>query len=404
MRPFFAELRRRNVYRAAAFYAAGGWLLVQIATQVFPFFDIPNGAVRAVVVAAIVGFPFVLVFSWFYEWTPEGLKRESEVDRSESIMHITGKKLDRGIIAVLALAVALLLAERVVLHEDVSTVADISIAVLPLDNTSGDKEEQYFADGLSEDLISALSQFASMKVISRNSSFQFRNSRDDSKTIGAKLHVANLLEGSVRRAGNEVRVSAELVNAADGSALWSHSYIRPYNDLFALQDDITNAVAAALKAALLTNAGAIVQSDHPPGGNVDAYNAYLQGKFYGARGTESDYRKAIDFYHAAIKLDPNYAVAYTQLSFEWMNLARKFLAGSEAKQANAQARAAIDSALSLAPNLAAAHSARGTLLESADFDWSGAQAEYLRALQLAPNNALATSALGGLLALLGHPD
>jgi TolB-like protein len=264
---FFSELKRRNVYRAAVFYGAGAWLLVQIATQVFPFFDIPNWAVRLIVVAAIVGLPLVLALSWFYEWTPQGLKRESEVDRSESIMHATGKKLDRWIIAVLSLAIVLLLADRFVLHKDDNAVPDKFIAVLPLVNDGGDKDEQYFSDGLSEDLISALSQFADLKVISRNSSFQFRDTKEDSRTIGAKLGVAYLLEGSVRRAGGVVRVSAELVNAADGNALWSQSYVRPYQDLFKLQDGIKDAVADELEATLLTRAGAVVQSDHPPSGN-----------------------------------------------------------------------------------------------------------------------------------------
>jgi TolB-like protein len=300
---FFAELKRRNVIRAATFYAASAWLLVQIATQVFPFFDIPNWVVRWIVVAAMIGFPFAMLFSWFYEWTPHGIERESEVNPDESITLETGRRLDRWIIVVLGVAVVLLLANTFVPHKDASVaggVADKSIAVLPLTNESGDKDEQYFSDGLSEDLITALTQFQGLKVISRNSSFEFRDSKEDSKTIGAKLGVAHLLEGSVRRAGDQVRVSAELVNAVDGSALWSQRYDRPYKDLFAVQDDITQSVASALKTTLMAGTTNATQNDRPPSGSLDAYNAYLQGKFYFARNSEADYRKAIDSYSNAI--------------------------------------------------------------------------------------------------------
>ena len=207
----------------------------------------------------------------------------------------------------------------------------------------------------------------------------------------------------MRHVGDTVRINATLINAANDSMLWSQHYDRPYKDLFALQDEIANAVAQALKAQLLPGAGAVVQSDHPPGGNVDAYNAYLQGAFYDSRGTAADYRKAIDFYHSAIELDPRYALAYTGLALEWMNLARKFLSGVEAQEAYTHARAAIDTALVLAPDLSAAHRIRGTLLESADFDWKGAEAEYRSALQLAPNDGAAKTALGRLLATLGDP-
>ena len=171
---FFAELKRRNVLRAATFYAASAWLLVQIATQVFPFFHIAEWVVRWIVVAAIIGFPFAVLFSWFYEWTPQGIQRESEVDPSESIMHATGKTLDRWIIAVLGIAVVLLLANEFVLHKDAGAITDKSIAVLPLVNKSGDPNNEYFSDGLTEELISALVQIGELKVIGRNSSFRFK--------------------------------------------------------------------------------------------------------------------------------------------------------------------------------------------------------------------------------------
>ena len=410
MRSFFAELRRRNVLRAGAFYAASAWLLVQVATQVFPFFHVPEWVVRWIVVAAIVGFPFALAFAWFYEITPEGLKLESRVDPGESIARQTGRAIDRWIIAVLAAAVVLLLANTFVLHKNsgdtaAAPIAEKSIAVLPLSNEGGNAEEEYFSDGLSEDLITALSQFSGLKVISRNSSFQFRNSRDGSKAIGEKLGVAHLLEGSVRRAGDEVRINAALVRAADGSTAWSERYDRPYKDLFKLQDDITNAVATSLKARLLNDEGAVVQSDRPPGGNLDAYTAYLQGKSDFDRQTWADVRTSIERFDAAIAIDPDYAQAYASKAKAWTSVAAVFSGSAdETHQAYVDARTAVNTALKLDANLAEAHLARGRLILWADFDWPGADAEYRRALQLAPNDAIAKSALSQVRATLGHLD
>jgi TolB-like protein/Tfp pilus assembly protein PilF len=276
-----------------------------------------------------------------------------------------------------------------------------SIAVLPLANESGDASQQYFSDGISEDLITALSQFPGLKVIGRTSAFQFRDSKEDSRSIGVKLGVAHLLEGSVRRSGEMVRVSAELIDTVDGSTQWSERYDRPYKDLFALQDEITAAVAGALKATLLPGDHAAAQSERPPSGNLDAYNALLQGRFYYLRETEADTRKAIDSYKQATELDPSYALAWSELARTWVGLASDFLEGSAAQEAYAKARAASDRALTLAPDLAAAHGARGDLLQS-DFDWRGAEAEYRRALALAPDDARSKFDLGIQLAIAGR--
>ena len=407
-RSFFAELKRRNVLRAATFYAASAWLLVQIATQVFPFFHIDEWVVRWIVTAAVIGFPFAMVLSWFYELTPEGFKRESEVELSQSITYSTGRKLDFWIIGVLTVAVVLLLANTFVLHKDNNAAAgaqtsDQSIAVLPLTNESGDKDQQYFSDGLSENFIVALSQFSGLKVIGRNSSFQFRNSKDDSRTIGTKLGVATLLEGSVQHAGDAVRISAELIRAIDGSTIWTQSYDRQYKDLFALQDEITQSVAGALKTKLLTNDTAAAQTDRPPSGNLDAYSAYLQGRQFEEQSTEADLRKAIAQYTEATRLDPHYALAWAAAARTRTWLSGEYLGGAEAARINVQAHLAADTALQLDPNLAAAHEARGELLSSVDFDWKVAETEFRRAVQLAPNSQ-ANEGYGVLLAALGHPE
>ncbi|MGH8042540.1 MAG: tetratricopeptide repeat protein [Rudaea sp.] len=400
---FFTELRRRNVLRAAALYAAGAWALAQGIAQLAPTVGLPDWTTRWFLVAAIIGFPFWIAFAWFYEFTPTGLKRESKIAPEDSITAHTGRKLDFWIIGILALVVVLLLTDRFVVHKNGDAIMEKSIAVLPLTNDSGDKDQQYFSDGLSEDFINALSQFAGLKVIGRNSAFQFRNSTDDAKTIGTKLGVAHLLEGSVRRAGDTVRITAELINAADGSTLWSQHYDRPYQDLFALQDDITHAVANELKAKLLDEGGAVVQSDRPPSGNLDAYADYLRGQFNDESNTEAGDQKAIDFFNQAIRLDPRYAKAHAALSQAWTSHAAQYLTGAAMEQAYAKAREAANTALSLDPKLASAHIALAYLLQSADFNWSAADAEFRRAVQLDPKNDGAKFMWGVLLATMGKP-
>ena len=401
---FFAELKRRNVLRAAVLYAGAVWAFGQGLSQFSPSLGLPDWTTRWFLVAASVGFPFWIAFAWFYEFTPSGFRRESEIARDDSIARSTGRKLDFWIIGILAVAVVLLLTDRFFVHEDVGAIVEKSIAVLPLANQSGDKDQQYFSDGLSEDLIVALSQFGGLKVIGRNSAFQFRDSKDDAQTIGRKLGVLHLLEGSVRREGDVVRISAELINTADASTLWSQHYDRPYKDLFALQDDITRAVASALQAKLLQGIDTATQSDRPPGGDLDAYTAYLQGKFHEVRNTEQDQRTAIDKYTLALRLDPRYALADARLSNAWTVLGAQFLAGAQQQLAYASARAAATSALGLEPGLAQAHVAQGYLLLNADLDLGGAEAAYSRALQFAPDDASATFQLGNLQAALGRPQ
>ena len=279
-----------------------------------------------------------------------------------------------------------------------------SIAVLPLANESGDASEQYFSDGLSEDLITALSQFPGLKVIGRTSSFRFRDSKDDSQTIGSKLGVAHLLEGSVRHAGDMVRVSAELIDTSDGSTQWSERYDRPYKDLFDLQDHLTRAVAGALRAHLVEENVSAQQTDRPPSGNLEAYNAVLEGKYYLARDTDADVRKAIERFTRATQLDPQFAFAWSSLSRAWSDLGGYHVNLSVAPEAFSKARPAVNTALSLAPDLASAHIARGWLLEMADLDWYGAEVEYRRAFELAPESGDAAASLARQLANHGQVD
>ena len=405
----FRELQRRDVYRAAILYITSAWLVAQVITTLGPAVDAPEWLTRWFLIAAVIGFPFWIAFAWIYEFTPQGLKRESEVEADQSNARATGRKLNFIIIGVLSVAVVLLLTDYFVGHHETASapiaaapaIPDKSVAVLPLVNENGDPDALYFSDGLSEGFITALSQFPGLKVISRHSSFQFRNSKLSSAVIGEKLGVAHLLEGSVQRAGDEVRISAELINAKDGSTLWSKHYDRSYKDLFKLQDEITQAVATALNAKLL-GARTLEQSARPPSGNVAAYIAFLQGRFYSRRTTEESFRKEIDAYKTAVRIDPRYAVAWAELALGWDSYGELFLGGVAQKEAYANARKAADTALALAPDSDAAHAARAAVLRSIDFDWAGAEAENRRALQLAPNDPASKGNLALDLDVLGR--
>src|SRR6266496_961707 len=281
-----------------------------------------------------------------------------------------------------------------------SVIQEKSIAVLPLVNTSGDPGNDYFSDGLSEDLIAVLAKIPGLKIIGHSSSFLFKGKSDDSRMIGEKLGVANLLEGSVRKQGDRVRIVAELINAADGRTLWSDTYDRELKDVFAVQSEIATAVTEQLKIKLL---GAPAKSDAAPSNdNLAAYNALLQGTFYFRLSTEEGTRKATEFYGEAIRLDPRYALAYANLSSAWRLLAAGWLGGAEAEEAFAKARNAAQTALSLAPDLSAAHEALGFVLLTPDLNFTGAEAELRKAEKLAPADAGPKTALSILLAAQGR--
>lgn len=420
-------LHRRNVARIAGLYLIGACLLVQVAVSLWPLFTAPAWALKALVTTLALGLLPALGLAWWFELKRGALERDGGAASPEPLVPRTGQRLNRAIVAMMLLALAFFAADKLVLaprreaapqvaaatadlqraapRHAMDTLADVpekSIAVLPLVNASGDSEQVFLSDGLSEDLITTLSQFQGLKVIGRHSAFQFRDSRDDARTIGAKLGVAHLLEGSVRRAGDTVRITAHLIRTADGSTLWSQRYDRPYRDLFALQDEITAAVANALKAHLLTGAGAV--SDRPASGNIAAYDLWLKGNFHVARGTEADLRQAIDAYAAATRIDPQYAQAWAALSNVWTRMTTRFLAAAEMADGYAQARDAVDTALRLDPNLTDAHLARGKWLFFAQFDWVAGAAEYRRALELAPHDLSAQASLAEALATLGQTE
>lgn len=396
IRTFFGELKRRNVLRAAILYVGSVWALAQGIAQLAPEIGAPESVTRWFLVAAAIGFPIWLVLAWRYELTSEGLKRDDQAAQDVQHDRKVNRRTDLVIIGVLAIAVVLLLTDRVV--ERVSPAASTpaaaaatptgnAIAVLPLANESGDKDQQYFSDGLTEGFIIALSRIDGLRVIGRNSSFQFRDDQQDSQAIARTLGVTHLLEGSVRRMGDTVRISANLVRADDGSTLWAERYDRPYTDLFALQDQITSDVAAALKSKLLPAAQAPRGNDRPPGGNLDAYNAYLQG------AAASDLATAVEAFDRAIAQDPAYALAHARKARALVAAAAQ-LPEAEAQDAYAQADAAIREAERLAPDQPSTRIARGWLLMTRDSDWRGAQTAFERAVEASPDDGDALYQLG----------
>jgi TolB-like protein/Tfp pilus assembly protein PilF/class 3 adenylate cyclase len=282
------------------------------------------------------------------------------------------------------------------------TVADKSIAVLPFENLSSDKENAYFADGIQDEILTRLANIGDLKVISRTSTKRFKSAPDNVREIAQQLGVAHLLEGSVQKSNDQVRVNVQLINARNDSHVWAETYDRTLNDIFAVEAEIATRIAEMLQAKLTGSVKLLLASR--PTENSEAHQLYLRGKYYHARGTEADYRQAIDYYKGAVRLDGNYASAYSALATAWINLARKFLGGSDARRAYEEARIATDTALSLAPNMADAHATRGLLFESTDFNWKEAELAYRRALELEPNDSGARASLAGLLASLGHPD
>ncbi len=410
---FFGELRRRNVYKVAVAYAVVGWLLIQVATQVFPFLEIPNWAIRLIILAVAIGFPVALIIAWAFELTPEGIRRTEDADAA-------GQRSRGGIwMALVVIAAALSLglfflgrytAGNVQSQnpasrgfgapgsEAVAAVSEKSVAVLPFLNESGDPRDEYFSDGLSEELIAALAQIAELKVIGRSSSFRFKERKEESKTIGEKLGVATLLEGTVRKQGDRVRIVAELVNAADGIELWTRTFDRELKDIFAVQTEIAAAVAESLKVTLL---GSDEQSTNSATKSTEAHNAYLQGHFHFQRRNLEDFRKAVSYFDEAIRLDPDYALAYAERSEAW-----SFIGDLTGQRATAwlTAKSDAEKAVAIAPSLAEAHAALGWVRFFIDWKFTEGLSELKRAKELSPANPTANDLLARVIVYLGRVD
>jgi TolB-like protein/Flp pilus assembly protein TadD len=399
---FFAELRRRNVYKVAIAYAVVAWLLIQIATQVFPFLEIPNWAIRLVIMLVVIGFPIALILAWAFELTPEGIKRTEDVDLSKSIRRKTGRKLDFLIIAVLLLVIGALLFQR--FHPNVSPTPSSSpkksIAVLPFENLSEDKANAYFADGIQEEILTRLAKIADLKVISRTSTQRYQSKPGNLSEIAKQLGVANILEGSVQKAADQVRVNVQLVNAQTDSHLWAETYDRKLTDIFGVESDIATTIAETLQAKLTgSEKTAIVKR---PTANPEAYELYLKGRFFWNKRTGADLRTAIEYFNQAVGKDPSYALAYAGLADSYCLLS-DFGAASPA-DSYPQAKAAAKKALEIDDTLAEAHTSLANVFTNYDFDFEQSLKEFERAIQLNPNYATAQHWSGYTLVNLGQFD
>src|SRR3954467_6066773 len=333
-RGFLGELQRRNVYRVAVTYTVVSWLLVQIATQVFPFFDIPNWAVRVVVLVLALGFPVVLILAWAFEITPSGIRLESDIARQDSVAQHTSRKLI-GITIAVAVAAGGMLAfqvfrprlmkERIPAASEAAPVAaipDSSIAVLPFTDMSEAKDQGYFSDGISEELLNLLTKIPQLKVAARTSSFSFKGKQVEIPEIARQLHVANVLEGSVRRNGDQLRITAQLIRAAEGYHLWSETYDRKMDDIFKIQDEIAGEVVKELKVKLLGAAPKVRTTD------PKAYALYLQGRELGRQRTAEGFAKSDALYQQVLEIDPRYAPAWERLAANFNNKITKGLLSS----------------------------------------------------------------------------
>lgn len=420
---FIAELKRRNVFRVGIAYVITAWLVLQVADIVLDNIAAPHWLMQAIMLLLAMGLPLALLFAWAFELTPEGLKKEKDVDRSQSISHVTGRKLDRTIMVIMALALGYFAYDKFLSPAATDTAATAemqhatgagkaaaatpaaspqkSIAVLPFVDMSPAKDNEYFTDGLTEELLNILAQIKNLQVAGRTSSFAFKDKTEDLRAIGSKLNVNTLLEGSVRKddKNQRIRVTVQLINVEDGFHLWSDTYDRGLEDIFAIQEDIARQVAEALKVNLLggeENAIAV-----PTRTGVNAYDLYLQGLQALNLVTFEGLRKAERLFTESLAVDPEYLPTKLALARSWIDMAGT--GAVPAPQAVARASPLLDAVLQADPGNSDAHNHRGELY-LLDDDGKAARQSFEQALDANPRNAMALKEYGMYLFNTGHSD
>ncbi len=384
---FFAELKRRNVYKVAIAYAVVAWLLMQIATQVFPFFEIPNWGVRLIVLFIVIGFPLALIIAWAFELTPEGLKRTEFADelpkksaRSRAWIYV--------VIIASVISVSLFFFGRYTATSKQSKSAEMpskSVAVLPFANLSRDPDNAYFAAGIQDEIITRLAKITQLKVISCTSTQRFKSAPDDLPAIAKQLGVANILEGSVQRTTDQLRVNVQLVEAATDAHLWADTFDRKLTDIFKIESEIAKTVAETLQAKLTGSEQHAIAAR--PTENTEAHQLYLKGRFFWNKRTGQNLNKAADYFNQAIAADSKYALAYVGLADSYV-LMPLYGAGVP-RDSYPKAKAAAKKALELDDALAEAHTSLAQVYCYYDFDFSQATKEFQRAIELNPNYATA---------------
>jgi adenylate cyclase len=412
LKGFFAELRRRNVYKVAVAYAVVAWLLIQAASIFFPAFDAPPWVMKIFIIVIILGFPVALIFSWAFEITPEGIKLESEIEPNKSITRRTGRKIVAVTIALAVVAAGLFVYQLVrskstsaprqdasAARTEAAIVPNKSIAVLPFDNLSRDPDNAYFCEGVQDEILTRLAKVADLKVISRTSTQHFKSTPDNLPQIAKQLGVAHILEGSVQKANDQVRLNVQLINALTDAHLWADTYDRKLTDIFAVESEIAKTIAETLQAKITGSEKTSIAK--APTANPEAYELYLKGRFFWNKRTGVDLRKAIEFFNQAIAKDPNYALAYAGLADSYLLLPN--YGGAPTADVVPPARAAVNKALELDESLAEANASLG-LLDTLDLRLERAITHFERAVQLKPNYATAHHWLGLGHLSLGHFD
>jgi TolB-like protein len=391
LKSFVGELKRRNVYKVAIAYAVIAWLLMQIASQIFPFFEIPNWAVRLVVLLLILGFPIALVLAWAFELTPEGIKRTEDVDVGKSIRRKTGRKLDFLIIAVLLLVIAGLLFQRFhpKVSRAVSSSLEKSIAVLPFENFSEDKAFAFFADGVQDEILTDLAKIADLKVISRTSVMQYKNvSTRNLPEIAQALKVNHVLEGSVQRSANRVRVSAQLIDARNDTHVWVEKYDRELADVFAIQSEIAQKIADQLQAKLSPKEKTTIEEQ--PTKDLAAYDLYLRAKELIYDSEFNPFRRGDDLFKAvqlldqAIARDPAFLLAHCQLAYVHDQIYLYNFDHTETRLALAET--SVKAAVRLQPDSGETHLAQASHFYWGYLNYDRAREELAKAQHALPNN------------------
>lgn len=419
---FFAELKRRNVFRVAAAYAVIAWLLVEVSDTIFPRLGLPDWTVTFVIVLLLLGFPVSLFFAWAYELTPEGLRRERDVDPSESIAPQTGRKLDRLTIAVLALALGFFAVDKFVLdpQRDAASEArmaaeleearqagrvealavgrsvdDRSIVVLPFVDMSANKDQEYLSDGIAEELLNLLARIPELRVISRSSAFAFKGEKIEMTEIAQRLNVAHVLEGSVRKSGDRVRITAQLLDARSDAHLWSETYDRTLDDIFAIQDEIAATVLRQLRVTLLGEAPK-VEATRP-----DAYALFLAGNHMRVLNSAESNERAVALYQQVLDMDPDYAPARLGIVACYINQAQAGWRPFD--EGYALARELTEDVLAAEPDNAMAHNLLAWIARIYDGDLAVAARHAERALALDPGNTRIIGSTSQLMVVLGRP-